>query len=100
MTKKETAENSGQFEPFENNSSGVQHDVNPKGATEQSFDLKGSVKVDGAILDYIVEGEGSPIIVIGSANYYSRTFSAKLRERFQMAFADLRHFARQSPGYR
>jgi proline iminopeptidase len=58
--------------------------------------VTGFVKPGAATLNYIVEGTGSPVLIIGSANYYSRTFSGRLRERFKMAFTDLRHFAEQS----
>jgi proline iminopeptidase len=54
---------------------------------------KGSVKVDGVTLHYSMEGTGIPVLVIGSAVYYPRTFSHPLRETCRLAFADLRHFA-------
>ena len=54
---------------------------------------KGSIQVDGAILHYAIEGTGIPILVIGSATYYPRTFSRHLRECCTLAFADVRHFA-------
>ena len=53
----------------------------------------GSVSVDGAVLRYVVEGSGIPALVIGSAIYYPRTFSRRLRETLCMAFVDVRHFA-------
>lgn len=53
----------------------------------------GSVSVDGAVLRYVVEGSGVPALVIGSAIYYPRTFSRRLREALCMAFLDVRHFA-------
>ena len=53
----------------------------------------GSVTVAGAILRYLVEGDGIPVLVVGSATYYPRTFSRRLREVCRLAFADLRHFA-------
>ena len=55
---------------------------------------RGSVQVDGAVLQYCVEGEGRPALVIGSATYYPRTFSRRLRESLQLAFVDARHFAK------
>lgn len=55
---------------------------------------RGSVAVPGATLHYVVEGAGVPALVIGSATYYPRTFSPRLRETCRLAFADLRHFAR------
>ena len=40
-----------------------------------------------------VEGEGRPALVIGSALYYPRTFSAALRRHLRLAFLDHRGFA-------
>ena len=55
--------------------------------------LRGSVAVDGAVLRYVVEGSGTPVLIIGSAIYYPRTFSQRLRASLRMAFLDVRHFA-------
>jgi proline iminopeptidase len=56
----------------------------------------GSVGVDGATLRYRVEGQGVPLLVVGSSIYYPRTFSRRLRESCRFAFTDLRHFAADS----
>src|SRR5574337_325876 len=48
-------------------------------------------------LSYIVEGEGHPTVVIGSALFYSRTFSRNLRNHLQLVFMDHRGFV-LSPG--
>jgi proline iminopeptidase len=53
----------------------------------------GSASVDGAILRYSIEGSGIPTLVIGSATYYPRTFSERLRQALRLAFVDVRHFA-------
>lgn len=53
----------------------------------------GSVNVEGAALRYVVEGSGTPALVIGSSVYYPRTFSPQLRKTFRLAFVDVRHFA-------
>jgi proline iminopeptidase len=53
----------------------------------------GSVAVEGATLRYVTEGTGIPVLVIGSAVYYPRTFSRELRKHCRLMFADLRHFA-------
>jgi proline iminopeptidase len=58
----------------------------------------GSVQRSGATLRYQVEGDGIPVLVVGSAVYYPRTFSRPLRERCALAFADLRHFAQRAAG--
>lgn len=53
----------------------------------------GSVEVEGATLRYVIEGTGTPVLVVGSAVYYPRTFSQRLRASCRLAFVDLRHFA-------
>lgn len=53
----------------------------------------GAVEVRGAKLRYLVEGSGSPALVIGSAVYYQRSFSQELRNDLRLVFIDLRHFA-------
>ncbi|MDX2445455.1 MAG: alpha/beta hydrolase [Bacteroidales bacterium] len=55
---------------------------------------KGSIEIDGFKLDYSVEGEGIPCLVIGSSVYYPRTFSDNLRKHLKMYFVDLRWFGR------
>lgn len=44
-------------------------------------------------LSYFVEGVGYPAIVIGSALFYSRTFSENLRNHLQLVFMDHRGFS-------
>jgi proline iminopeptidase len=44
-------------------------------------------------LGYVVEGQGRPVMVIGSSVYYPRTFSKGLRSTLQLAFVDHRGFA-------
>lgn len=52
----------------------------------------GSIDTDGFRLNYIMEGEGNPILVIGSALYDYRVFSPELRRKFKWIFADHRGF--------
>ena len=61
--------------------------------------LSGSLRVDGGLLRYVVEGSGTPTLVIGSAIYYPRTFSQRLRASLRMAFLDVRHFAENDPPF-
>ncbi len=56
---------------------------------------RGSIKIDGTKLNYVIEGEGTPCLVIGSSIYYPRTFSEELRNSFRMYFVDLRWFAKE-----
>lgn len=53
----------------------------------------GAIKVGGATLAYRVEGRGMPVMVIGSAIYYPRTFSSRFKASYRIAYSDLRHFA-------
>lgn len=66
----------------------------------EELDLTGTVDVAGARLRYAVQGSGVPALVIGSAIYYPRTFSRRLRDSLRLAFVDTRHFAEldASPG--
>lgn len=62
----------------------------------QGFET-GTVKSGPFELTYIVEGTGRPTIVVGSAKYYQRVFSANLRQRLRLVFVDHRGFT-PSPG--
>ncbi len=53
-----------------------------------------TVEQDGFNLLGIAEGQGHQVLVVGSAVYYPRTFSAALRRYCRLGFVDLRHFAR------
>jgi proline iminopeptidase len=66
---------------------------------KESSIQSGSVRVDGATLHYAIEGAGIPVLVIGSAIYYPRTFSHQLRAACRLIFADLRHFAVTDPSF-
>lgn len=48
---------------------------------------------EGFELKYVVEGNGAPALVIGSAVYYPRSFSQNLRRHLRMAFIDWRGFS-------
>lgn len=54
--------------------------------------IDSSVAIDGFRLRYCVEGAGPPALVIGSAQYYPRTFSRKLRDDLKLVFIDHRGF--------
>src|SRR4028119_1457506 len=58
--------------------------------------LKGHVYSSGFKLQYIVEGNGVPTIVVGSSLYYSRTFSNNLRNSLKLVFVDHRGFSPQN----
>ncbi|MEL6191796.1 MAG: alpha/beta hydrolase [Bacteroidota bacterium] len=53
------------------------------------------IQVDSTTLDYVIEGEGTPALVIGSHIYYPRTFSEELEKHIQLHHVDLRWFAEE-----
>ena len=61
---------------------------------------RGTIRSGGFTLGYCVEGEGMPALVIGSAVYYPRVFSANLRRSLRLVFADHRGFALPPPDMR
>jgi proline iminopeptidase len=54
---------------------------------------RGSLRVHGSQLDYVIEGRGLTCLVIGSSIYYPRTFSKALRRHLRLIFVDLPWFA-------
>lgn len=57
-----------------------------------SVSKSGAVNSAGVELRYTREGQGQSIVVIGTATYYPRAFSAKLRQEYELIFVDSRHF--------
>lgn len=55
--------------------------------------VRGVVHRGDFSLQYSVEGEGRPALVIGSTLYYSRLFAQGLRRHLRLAFVDHRGFA-------
>ncbi|MCE8004095.1 alpha/beta fold hydrolase [Billgrantia ethanolica] len=53
----------------------------------------GTHEVPGAALSYVEKGRGLPLLILGSAVYYPRTFPASLHGSCRLIFVDLRHFA-------
>jgi proline iminopeptidase len=66
---------------------------------KEQLNRNGAVRVEGATLRYTVEGVGLPVLVIGSAIYYPRTFSHQLRETCRLTCVDLRHFAENEASF-
>ena len=58
----------------------------------------GRIHRDGYALGYTIEGEGEPLLVIGSHLFYPRTFSAGLREKRKLIFIDHRGFVQADRG--
>jgi len=51
-----------------------------------------SINFSGIDLFYSVEGSGIPLLIVGSATYYPRTFSQQLKQSFTLVYVDLPHF--------
>ncbi|WP_112661696.1 alpha/beta fold hydrolase [Microvirga flavescens] len=58
--------------------------------------VRGTIRSGFFDLGYSIEGEGQPVLVIGSAVYYPRVFSENLRRSLKLVFADHRGFAQGS----
>ena len=58
---------------------------------ESKIEKEGSVEINGFNLKFIRKGKGEPIVIVGWSDYYSKAFSKKLEERFELIFIDSRH---------
>ncbi|NBB23016.1 hypothetical protein GVN20_26915 [Runella sp. CRIBMP] len=54
---------------------------------------QGTISSERFLLRYTIDGEGPPMVVIGSAAYYPRTFMGDIRQQLQLLFIDHRSFA-------
>lgn len=54
---------------------------------------------DGFSLDYLIEGQGIPALIIGSVAYYPQTFSQTLKKYFQLIHMNHRGFAKTTKPY-
>lgn len=54
---------------------------------------RGTIRSGAFDLGFSIEGSGRTALVVGSALYYARTFSADLRRSLRLAFVDHRGFA-------
>lgn len=61
---------------------------------DRSRFLSGHLAYDGFDFGYCLDGEGKPLLIVGSSIYYPRTFSADLRRHRRLCFIDHRGFAR------
>ncbi len=52
----------------------------------------GSIVVDGASLQYTVEGSGYTCLIVGSRKFHRQMFSLRFKEHFRCAYGDTRMF--------
>ncbi|QBD76093.1 alpha/beta hydrolase [Ktedonosporobacter rubrisoli] len=64
------------------------------------MERQGKINIGGFELSYRCEGQGTPVLIIGSTIYYPRLFSAALREKLQLIFIDHRGFATAPAAYK
>lgn len=57
----------------------------------------GTLDRDGFQLDWVREGSGIPMMVLGARRFYPRYFPQQLREHFEIVFCDLRQWV-ETPG--
>ena len=51
-----------------------------------------AIAPDGVTIPYVRQGQGPPVMVVGSSIYYPRTFSGHLKEALELTFVNGRHF--------
>ena len=61
--------------------------------------VSGSVDRDGFALDFVREGSGIPMLILGSPPYYQRAFPADLQGHFDVVFGNLRVFTSAPDGF-
>jgi len=62
----------------------------------QQKGTSGVVSVEGAELHYVIEGKGTPCIVLGHSESARRILSQELRNHFKFVFMDQRHDAQSN----
>jgi proline iminopeptidase len=59
----------------------------------------GTVDRDGFKLEWVREGSGLPMMVVGSRSFYPRYFPQRLRDHFEIVFCDLRQWVATPDGF-
>lgn len=59
----------------------------------------GTVDRDGFMLEWVREGHGLPMMVLGAPHFYPRYFPQSLREHFEIVFCDLRQSVPTPEGF-
>jgi proline iminopeptidase len=60
---------------------------------------QGVVERDGFELEWVCEGTGTPMLVVGAQRYYRRAFPLAMRGHFEMVFFDSRQWTRTPEGF-
>jgi len=63
------------------------------------IDTHGTVDRDGFMLEWVREGHGFPMMVLGASRFYPRYFPQALRDHFEIVFRDLRKWVRTPDGF-
>ena len=61
---------------------------------------RGTVERDGFELEWVREGSGIPLMVLGACRFYPRYFPQSLRDHFEIVFCDLRQWVPTPGGVR
>jgi proline iminopeptidase len=61
--------------------------------------LSGTVDCDGFQLEWVREGRGIPMLVLGASRFYPRYFPPAMRDHFDMVFCDLRQWVPTPDGF-
>lgn len=64
------------------------------------MDTSGTVDRDGLVLDWVREGSGIPMLIVGPPRYYQRVFPDELRRNFEIVFGNIRIFVPPPQGYK
>jgi proline iminopeptidase len=59
----------------------------------------GTVDCDGFQLEWVREGRGIPMLVLGGSRFYPRYFPQAMRDQFDMVFCDLRQWVSTPDGF-
>ena len=61
--------------------------------------ISGSVDRDGFALDWVREGSGIPMLIVGPPRYYQRVFLDELYNEFEIVFGNIRAFVPPPEGF-
>lgn len=56
------------------------------------MESKGIIEIDGFKLAYLIEGKGTPVLIVGSTAYYPQLFSKEIKKQLKLIFIDHRGY--------